>query len=173
MQIYMPLSKKNTSTLDSLTTCLEEVKTWLAGNFLFLNSDKTEVIVFNPSETRQIYDFDLGSLGRSIDAQVQNLGVILDSSLKFDKQFDSLIRNLISAVAISSFFFFYLRSIPKILPKQSLKLAIHALINSCLDYCHLLYFSASKSQTARQQIVQNAAVRFLMGKRKFDHVTPC
>lgn len=138
------------STLDSLTACLEVVKAWLANNFLFLNSDKTEVIVFDPSETRPRHDLDLGSLDLFISLQVRNSGVMLHSSLKFNKQ--------ISAVIGSNFFYFrLLAKIKSYLPKRSLEIAIHALITSRLNYCNPLYFDVSKSQTAHLQIVQNAA----------------
>uniref|UniRef100_A0A8C2CFE3 Complement component 5 n=1 Tax=Cyprinus carpio TaxID=7962 RepID=A0A8C2CFE3_CYPCA len=89
----------------------------------------------------------------------------MDRCLKFHKQ--------ISAVIGSSFFSLHsLTKIKYFLPKRSMETAIHALITSRLDYCNSLYFGISKSQTARLQIVQNAAARFLKGKRKFDHATP-
>lgn len=165
MQIYMPVSRKNNSSLGNLTACLEDVKAWLANNFLFLNSDKTEVIVFNSSESRPSNHLDLESLNQFISPQVRNLGVMVDRCLKFDKQ--------ISAVIGSSFFSLHsLTKIKSFLPKRSMETAIHALITSRLDYCNSLYFGISKSQMARLQVVQNAAARFLKGKRKFDHATP-
>lgn len=45
-QIYIPLKKNDPSAINSSLTCLDEVKIWLASNFLSLNADKTEVIIF-------------------------------------------------------------------------------------------------------------------------------
>lgn len=52
MQIYLPLITEKKHVLNSLSACLDDVKSWLSKKFLFLNSDKSEVIVFGPSETR-------------------------------------------------------------------------------------------------------------------------
>jgi len=102
-------------------------------NFLFLNSDKTEAIVFSPSETNRQNLQNFESLNLSTSSQVRNLGVMIDNSLKFDKQ--------IASVVGSSFF--YLRSLSKIksfLSTASLEVAVHAFITSRLDYCNSLYY---------------------------------
>ncbi len=148
LQIYLPLTKKTNFAIDTLTACLADVKSWLSKNFLFLNPDKTEVIVFSPSEHGANIQPNLGNLNSFISPHVRNLGVVFDNSLKFDKQ--------ISAVVGSSFF--HLRSLSKIksfLSKSSLEVAIHAFITSRLDYCNSLYFGISKSQISRLQVVQN------------------
>ncbi len=165
LQIYLPLTKKTNVAIDTLTACLADVKSWLSKNVLFLNPDKTEVIVFSPSEHMPSVQINLRTLNSFISPHVRNLGVVFDNSLKFDKQ--------ISAVVGSSFF--HLRSLSKIksfLSKSSLEVAIHAFITSRLDYCNSLYFGISKSQISRLQVVQNAAARFLKGCKKFDHATP-
>ncbi len=163
--MYLPLIKKTNCSIDTLTACLADVKSWLSKNLLFLNPDKTEVIVFSPSEHGASIQPNLGNLNPFISPHVQNLGVVFDNSLKFDKQ--------ISAVVGSSFF--HLRSLSKIksfLSKSSLEVAIHAFITSRLDYCNYLYFSIAKSQISWLQVVQNSAARFLKGCKKFDHATP-
>ncbi len=45
-QIYLPLKQDHKCALQSLHECLTEVKCWLANNFLQLNEDKTEMILF-------------------------------------------------------------------------------------------------------------------------------
>ncbi len=52
-QIYLPIKRNNSTVITSLLQCLEEVKSWLAQNVLFLNEDKNEVIVFGPNENSQ------------------------------------------------------------------------------------------------------------------------
>ncbi len=151
--------------LNSLSACLDDVKSWLSKNFLFLNLDKSEVIVFVPSETRTQNTLNLEFLNFAISSQVRNLGVEIDNGLKFDKQ--------ISSVVGSSFC--YLRSLSKIktfLSKASLEVAIHTFITSRLDYSKSLYYGVSKTQISRLQVVQNAAARFLKGCKKFDHAMP-
>ncbi len=133
MQIYLPVTMEKKHVLNSLSACLDDVKSWLSKNVLFLNSDKSEVIVFGPSETRTQNILNLEFLNFAISSQVQNLGVEIDNGLKFDRQ--------ISSVVGSSFF--YLRSLSKIktfLSNASLEVAIHAFITPRLDYCNSLYY---------------------------------
>lgn len=44
-QIYLPLKRKSVNPLKRLFDCLEDVKTWMALNFLNLNEQKPEIIV--------------------------------------------------------------------------------------------------------------------------------
>ncbi len=64
-QIYLPIKRNGPSALNTLLRCLEEVKVWLAQNFLTLNEDKTEVVVFSPTDHSQTTSLDLGSLSAS------------------------------------------------------------------------------------------------------------
>ncbi len=90
-QIYLPIKRNNSTEISSLLQCLEEVKSWLAQNFLFLNEDKTEVIVFSPNENSQCISPELESLSVFRSSRVRNLGVLVDQHLKFDKHFSSVI----------------------------------------------------------------------------------
>lgn len=48
LQLYLPVIPGVTSALDSLYTCLRDIKNWLSDNFLHLNEGKTEYIIFSP-----------------------------------------------------------------------------------------------------------------------------
>lgn len=133
--------------------------------FLFLNENKTEIILFGSTVNPQAATFDWGRLSAFRSSRVRNLGVILDESLNFDKQ--------ISSVISSSFY--QLRLLSKVKPflnHKTLEMAVNAFISSRLDYCNSLYCGISKTQIARLQLVQNAAARFLSNSRKSDHITP-
>ncbi len=98
------MTKNTKYAVDTLLAYLDDVKSWLSKSFLLLNTDKTEVIVFCPSEHRASNQLYLKTLNYLISPQVQNLGVEFDKCLKFDK------KN--SAVVGSSFF--HLRALSKI-----------------------------------------------------------
>ena len=76
-QIYLPL-KKNTSSLMPLVDCLNDIKAWMALNFLNINESKTEVIVFGPNGDVP----SIGSLQPYAKPMVTNLGVKIDSAFK-------------------------------------------------------------------------------------------
>lgn len=78
-QIYMPISKNSHCPLTPLFDCLCDVKAWLAQNFLKLNEDKTEVMLFGSAL------IDLGPLNEHKCPKVTSLGIAIDSDFKFDR----------------------------------------------------------------------------------------
>lgn len=47
-QFYLPVTPDNACSLNNLFNCLDDIKCWKARNFLQLNDNKTEVIIFGP-----------------------------------------------------------------------------------------------------------------------------
>lgn len=143
---------------------MHDIKHWLSQNFLCLNESKTEFILFDASSSTKAAP-DLAPLTTHLSLVVRNLGVILDSSLKLDKQVDSVIRAS----------FFQLRRLAKVKPflsRSDLEKTIQAFISSRLDYCNALYIGLNQASLHRLQLVQNAAARLLTNTRKHDHITP-
>ena len=164
-QIYVPLKKKNAFSLTPLLACLEDIKAWMALNFLNFNEKKTEVMVFGPSGLCEPPPVDLGPLAEFTKPTVLNLGFKMDSDFKLDRQISSVVKSS----------FFQIRQLAKVKPllaHQHFETVIHAFITSRLDYCNALYFGVSHSSLARLQLVQNAAARLLTGVRKREHITP-
>ena len=164
-QIYVPLKKRDCQTTLPLLPCLEEIKAWLALNFLCFNEKKTEVMIFGPSGLCESPPFDLGPLTHYVRPVVCNLGFKIDSEFKLEHQ--------VRAVVKTSFF--QLRRLAEVKPFLSLKnfeIVIHAFITSRLDYCNSLYLGANQSTLSRLQLVQNAAARLLTCTRKHEHITP-
>ena len=164
-QIYVPLKKDCGFSLSSLVACLDDVKAWMALNFLNFNEKKTEVMIFGPNGRAGTPPFDLGPLSSYLKPVISNLGFKMDCDFKLEKQ--------ISAVVKSGFF--HLRRLAKVKPllsHQHFETVIHAFITSRLDYGNALYFGVSQSSLARLQLVQNAAARLLTRTRKREHITP-
>ncbi|KAK7925857.1 hypothetical protein WMY93_008167 [Mugilogobius chulae] len=160
VQLYLPLLPNAAPALDSLNNCLLDIKKWLAHNFLHLNDNKTECIVFGQPD-----QVTLSRVTFPLSESVRNLGVILDTELSFDKQ--------ISAVVRASFL--QLRLLTKIKPflsRNNLEKAVHAFISSRIDYCNALYLGISQSSLHRLQLVQNAAARLLTNSSRYTHITP-
>ncbi len=92
-QIYLPLKWKDSGSLAPLMQCLEEIKAWMALNFLNFNENKTEVMLFTPGGICDSVDLDLGEFKPLVKPYVKNLGVILDCDFKFDKQINSVVKS--------------------------------------------------------------------------------
>ena len=163
VQIYLPLQSNSTNAFLPFLNCLQDVKSWLNANFLTLNENKTEIIIFD--QNPHISPCSLGALDANIHPSVRNLGVIFDHDFKFNKQISSVVKTS----------FFQLRTIAKVksfLPPKQLEMVIHAFISSRIDYCNALYFGIDQVALKRLQLVQNAAARLLSGTKKREHITP-
>ena len=84
-QIYMPLKQENGYSADPLFQCISEVKAWMSMNFLHLKYDKTEVMLFGPTDGSTV-PVDLGLLSQHLKPVATNLCVKLVGNLKFDAQ---------------------------------------------------------------------------------------
>jgi len=131
------------------------VKLWLAYFFFFflaLNANKTEVILFGPSDRYDSGTLDLDELNPHVTSSAKNLGFLFDSGLKFDhQQINSVIKS----------YFFHLRHLAKVksfLSPKNFEIVIHAFI-TIVDYCNSLYLGAIHLSMGHLKLVQNAAAR--------------
>lgn len=97
--------------LESLMTCLADVKTWLSLNFLIFSEKKTEIIFFGPSEFPNSPKIYLGGMTLCLKSWVKKLGFIFEDCLKFDRQINSVVKSC----------FFQLRLLSKAKPFLSFK----------------------------------------------------
>jgi len=88
--IYLPVILNNRSALDPVYDCLRDIKQWLSQNFLHLNEEKTEYILFSPDSPSSSFSF--GPLTPQFAPTVRNLGVIFDKNLQYDKQISAVVR---------------------------------------------------------------------------------
>ena len=165
LQIYLPMKANDSVALHSLLSCIADIKLWLSENFLKLNEDKTECIIFSASATQDGPALNLGALASYTRSSVKNLGVTFDCSMKFDKQISNVVR-------MSFFQLCLLAKVKPFLNRHDLEKAIHALISSRLDYCNALYIGLNQTSISRLQLVQNAAARFLTNTSRRAHITP-
>ncbi len=131
----------------------------ISNNFLQLNNDKTEVILFGPSKTRNYVAGNLENLNPYVKYHVKNLGIIFDSEVCLEKQISSVVKNSYYQLRIIS-------RLKSLLYFQDLEIVIHAFITSHLDYCNSLYVGLQQSSFSQLLMVQNVAARLLTGTKK-------
>uniref|UniRef100_A0A669C4E4 Reverse transcriptase domain-containing protein n=1 Tax=Oreochromis niloticus TaxID=8128 RepID=A0A669C4E4_ORENI len=167
-QLYLSMKPGNTHQLVKLQECLKDIKTWMAANFLLLNSDQTEVIVLGPENLRNMVSkqiLTLDGITLASSNAVRNLGVIFDQDMSFNAHIKQICKTA----------FFRLRNISKIrniLTRSDAKKVVHAFITSRLDYCNSLLSGSPKNSLKSLQLIQNAAARVLTGTRKREQISP-
>lgn len=92
-QINLPLKHKDHVSIQSLYECLAEVKRWLANNFLQLNENKSEFILFVKKGCVEDATDCLGLLPEKNISRVKNVGVMFDSELKFHCKINAIVKN--------------------------------------------------------------------------------
>lgn len=103
IQIYMSLLLSDPNALTPLDNCVQEIKQWLAQNFLYLNESKTEYIISRDPNA------DAASFGAStlpLSDSVKNLRIILDCNFNFEKQIRAVVKTC----------FFHLTLLTKVKP---------------------------------------------------------
>ena len=167
-QIYLsidPIDSISLTSLTPLTECLTAINSWMSNNYLLLNNNKTEVIVFGPKRHRPTVSTLLEANGFKCSTEAKNLGVTLDCDLNFNKHFSNITKSAI----------FQLRSISKIrsfISFSDAQTIIHAFVTNHLDYCNSLFSGLPQKSINRLQLVQNTAARVLTRTRKYEHITP-
>lgn len=62
-------------------TCIEDIKCWMSNNFVRSDNEKTDVIIFGPSKTKNCMDSYLNNLTPSVKLHAKkNVGVSFDQS---------------------------------------------------------------------------------------------
>ena len=71
--------------------------------------------------------------------------------------------------------FFHIKNIARIkkyLSEDSIKTLVHAFVTCKLDHCNSLLYGLPKYFIEKVQLVQNCAARFVVGRHKYEHITP-
>lgn len=90
-QLYLQLKFRD--SLQPLMDSLEDIKCWMVNNVLQLNSDQTEVIIFDPAKTRSSIVSYLDNLMPDVKPHAKNVGVLFDPELCLEKQISSVVKN--------------------------------------------------------------------------------
>ena len=147
--------------------CVSEVNDWMASHFLKLNADKTEVFVI--CFRTQLAKSDL-SFMKLADADVavqsnpiRSLGVMFDSGMTMAAQVFNIVKSAIYLVNIGR--------ARRLLTDDAIKLAIHTLVTSRLDYCNSLLIGISLRLQRKLQNIHRTSSRLITKRRKFDSIT--
>uniref|UniRef100_A0A6I8MZI6 RNA-directed DNA polymerase n=1 Tax=Ornithorhynchus anatinus TaxID=9258 RepID=A0A6I8MZI6_ORNAN len=153
-QIYISAPVLSPSLQAHISSCLQDVSTWMSARHLKLHMTKTELLIF-PPKPGPLPDFPITMDGTTIlpVSQARNLGVIFGSSLSFTPH----VRSVTEACQS------HLYNIAKIRPflsTQTATLLLRALIISRLDYCVSLLSDLPSFSLAPLQFILHSAEKF-------------
>ena len=170
-QVYISSKPSAAIPPTSLTTCLEDIRSWMSRNFLKLNANKTEALLIGSKSTLTKSQHTtappiiIDGFPVPFSPQVKSLCVILDSTLSFTPHIQNITRTA----------FFHLRNISRLRPslsQSSTEILVHSFVTSRIDYCNALLTGLPAKLLNRLQIIQNSAARIITRTRSSDHITP-
>ena len=170
-QVYLGFSPKDGSSQlaakSKVENCIHDIRKFMTVNKLKLNDDKTEFMIIGSAYWLSKVNFDHIMIGNTKIVAVdkaRNLGIIFDKAMGLECHINY-------ACKTSFFNLKNLASIRNILDAESAKVAAHAFVTSHLDYGNSLLSGLPDKYIRKLQLVQNAAARVVVKKKKFDHIS--
>lgn len=171
VQVYISCNPCDVdSTIDKLNKDLARIATWSNNNCLLLNPDKTKYLIFGSNHQLAKLNTPLNIRIRNQPIErvyeARNLGLCMDSELRFEKHVNDNIRNC----------FYKLKVLYKMRPfiKEELRIQlVETLVLSKLNYMDIVTGPRLLAKTKKLiQRVQNACARFCFSIPPRAHVTP-
>ena len=96
--IYLSFTRDIAARMVSnLELCISDVRSWMSANFLCLNDDKTEFVIFSATlgdlSARGITEIRVGDALIPVHCQAKSLGTILDSCLTMKQHIGQICRS--------------------------------------------------------------------------------
>ena len=151
-----------------LEKIIQEAEEWYKANSLMSNHSKTEVLFFTPGKKNKIKTITILENGKAIELEVSEslkiLGVLIDRNLTWNEHTTKLRNKTIGIVK-------HLHRVNKLLPMK-LKLQLYdCLVASHFNYADIIWAGCSSANKTKLQVVQNFALKSILGMRKFDSAT--
>ena len=170
-QLYLsadPEQQQVNLAVRQMEACIDEIRSWMAKNWLKFNDEKTEFIIIGSKQQVSkvhIPSIRVGDSSIIPSSQVRNLGIIFDSSLTMEPHVTSISRSV--CLSIRS-----IGHIRKYLDERTTEILVHAFITSKFDMGNSLLYGINRKQLSRLQRLQNTAARLISLTSKHCHITP-
>ena len=157
LQIFTP--DKIRDLLQSVQSCISDVKAWATANVLRLNDNKTEHMLVAFKRTKHLHklptSITIGNAQIPFKQSVKNLCFTLDCHLTMNAHF--------SNIAWTCYFELHrLASIHRFLTNIATATLVSAFVLSRIDYCNSLLFGSTHDVTSHLQRIQNYAARVIL-----------
>ena len=171
-QLYLTFKPTDTDSLTHamsvMECCIEDVRAWMACNFLKLNDDKTEFLLIGSPWYLGQLEKPILTIGNSTIVPVtsaRNIGCIFDSNMNLEKHVNTVCRAAHMQIRKIS-------QIRKCLTAKDTETLVHAFITSRLDQLNCLLYGIPQCLLNKLQRVQNIAARIITKTKSSEHITP-
>ena len=145
--------------LNSMQSCISDVKAWATANMLKLNDSKTELMLVTSQRSKHLHNLPtsitIGNAQISFKQSVKNLCFTLDCHLTMNAHVSNIARTC----------YFELRrlaSIRRFLTSTATATLVSAFVLSRIDYYNSLLFGSTHDVTSHLQRIQNYAARVIL-----------
>ena len=162
-------SNDSVTLANDLNSDLENVTDWLNVNKLQSHPSKTKLMVIGSKQNLINKTGDLHTsifMNNNLVSPVASnkcLGVDLDHKLTFYTYIEDICKKICSGIGV-------LRRIRQFVPQGCHVTLYNSLIQPYFDYCSPLWDTCDKTLRSKLQILQNRAVRVIIGARYDDRV---
>lgn len=141
-QLVVTLAPNLVLAASSFADCLKDLASWMTGNCLKLNGNKTEILIVGNTPSIWSSTWWPAILGpvSTPKTEVKNLRVWIDATLSFETHIKKVAGRCFGIQKT-------LRKTIDILPMSARKTLTHALVTARLDYGNVLYLGATKKGT--------------------------
>jgi len=159
-QLHIAISKSSASSdIQILESALSTVSSWFAHNWLSLNPDKSDAILFGTHQRNStlagVSSVNVAGSTIPLADHIKLLGVTFDKSLTF--------HNHVNLVSQSCYYHIKaLRHLRNTLDTHTASLIGHALVSSRLDYANSVLYGSSMSTISKLQRIQNTLARIVL-----------
>ena len=150
---------------EKIEAAIEQAQNWFKKNSMKLNSDKTEILVFNTHNDLENISFDVEHDNQMISLlpkkHIEILGILIDQDLNWTKQVNKVKRNSMNATR-------NIHRINHLLTREHRINMYNGVIKPNFDYGDILWGGCLEKDSQSLQRIQNFAVKSITGNRKYD-----
>ena len=148
---------------EKIQTAIQTAQKWFKTNMMKINSDKTNILIFNTHPEIKNLKIEIEHNGKIIEKPsepyIEILGIYVDQELNWKKQINRIKRNAMGKI----------RNLNRIFHLVPLKHRINlysAIVSPQFDYGDVLWGGCSQKLSNSLQRIQNFAVKSILGKKR-------
>jgi len=143
-----------------LSSDLDSIMKWLNVNKLFLNTDKTNVMLIGTaSKLRNVNenDFSVFVNGKQLERvkKAKCLGVVIDDQLKWHDQVNSIVRKVFCKIGL-------LRRLKPFLEIDTLNVIFKSFVQPIFDYCNTSWYGRFKVDSSKLDVLHKRCARVIL-----------